>query len=212
VHFELRVVTLSKGQTTNVTGEQRMKIEMTNQRHSTSVMGLLLLVAAVLACSKTGGSDETQQANKLVTEGNAAVQEAKKHVTEAGEKLDKMLKTPVAKLKEARASAAEAITAYDNAKEKCKEASKKYEEASKLKIKDKFREYLTLKVKEFDKRAELVETAKGTPQALIDAKTRASFVSVANANNDRVARQTKEADDLAGQADKLQKDNPDSFK
>lgn len=188
-----------------------MKMKMNKPRHSTAVMALLLLVAAVLACSKTGG-DETEKANKLVAEGNSAVGEARKYVAEAGEKLNKMLKTPVAKLKEAQATAAEAITAYDNAKGKCKEASKKFEEASKLKIKDKFREYLTLKVKEFDKRAELVETAKGTPQALIDAKNRVSFVSEANANNERVARLTKEADDLAAQADKLQKDNPDSIK
>ncbi len=186
-------------------------MKMNNRRHSSAVMALLLLIATVLACSKTV-IDETEQANKLVGEGNSAVQEARKYVAEAGEKQSKMLKTNVSKLKEARATAAEAIAAYDNAKEKCQEASKKYEEASKLKIKDRFREYLTLKVREYDKRAELVETAKGTPQALIDAKNRVSFASVANANNERVDRLTKEADDLAAQADKLQKDNPDSIK
>jgi len=188
-----------------------MKIKMKNQGNSTAVVALLLLVAVVLACNKTG-VDETAAANKLVTEGNAAVQEGRKHVADAVAKVDKMMRTPVAKLKEARATAAEAIEAYDQAKGKCKEASKKFEEASKLKIKDKFKEYLTLKAKEFDKRAELVETAKGTPQALIDAKNRVAFVSVANANNERVDRITKEADDLAIQADKLQKDNPDSIK
>jgi hypothetical protein len=188
-----------------------MKTKTKNQGHSTGAVALLLLVAVVLACNKTG-ADETAQANKLVTEGNAAVHEAQKYVLEAGAKLDKMMKTPVAKLKEARVTAAEAIEAYDQAKGKCKEASKKFEEASKLKIKDKFKEYLTLKAKEFDKRAELVETAKGTPQALIDAKNRVSFVSVANANNERVDRLRKEADELAAQADKLQKDNPDSIK
>jgi len=188
-----------------------MKTKMKNQGHSTAVVALLLLVAVVLACNKTG-ADETAAANKLVTEGNAAVQEGRKYVAAAGEKLDQMMKTPVSKLKEARVTAAEAIEAYDQAKGKCKEASKKFEEASRLKIKDRFREYLTLKAKEFDKRAELLETAKGTPQALIDAKNRVSFASVAKANNERVDRLTKEADDLAAQADKLQKENPDSIK
>ena len=186
-----------------------MNMKMNNQRHSSAVMALLLLVAAVLACS-TG--DETEKANKLVDEGNSAVQEAKKHVGEAEAKKQKMLQTPIAQLEEARATAKEAIEAYDKAKENCKEASKKYEEASKLKVKDKFKEYLTLKVKEFDKRAEVVETAKGTPQALIDSESRSSFISMANANNERVDRLTKEANDLAAQADKLQKDNPDIFK
>jgi hypothetical protein len=182
---------------------------MNNQRYSNAVMALLLLVAAVLACSS---GDETAKANKLVDEGNSAVQEAKKFVTEAEEKKQKMLQTKVAQLADARATAKEAIAAYDKAREKCKEASKKYDEASKLKIKDKFKEYLALKVKEYDKRAELVETAKGTPQALIDSKSRSSFIAMANANKERVDRLTKEADDLAAQADKLQKDNPDIFK
>jgi sucrose-6-phosphate hydrolase SacC (GH32 family) len=188
-----------------------MKIKMNNQRHSTAVMALLLLVGVVLACSSTGG-DETEKANKLVGEGNALVQEAKTFVTDAEAKKQKMLSTPVAQLADARDTAKEAIEAYDDAKNKCKEASKKYEEASKLKIKDKFREYLQAKVKEYDKRAELVETAKGTPQALIDSKSRSSFIAMANANNERVERLRKEADDLAAQAAKLEKDNPDMFK
>jgi len=186
-----------------------MNMKTNNQRYSTAVMALLLLVAAVLACS-TG--DETDKANKLVDEGNAAVQDTKKYVTEAEAKKQKMLQTPVAELEDARATAKEAIAAYDKAKESCKAASKKYEEASKLKIKDKFKEYLALKVKEYDKRAELLETAKGTPQALIDSESRAAFIGMANANNERVDRLSKEADDLAAQGDKLQKDNPDIFK
>jgi hypothetical protein len=184
-------------------------MKMNNQRYWTAVMALLLLVAAVLACS---AGDETEKANKLVDEGNAAVGEAKKYVTEAEEQKHKMLQTPIAELDDARATAKEAIAAYDKAKEKCKEASRKYEEASKLKVKDKFKEYLLLKMKEFDKRAELVETAKGTPQALIDSESRSSFISMANANNERVDRLTKEANDLSAQADKFQKDNPDLFK
>ena len=186
-----------------------MKINKLNQRHTNAVMALLVLVAAVLACS---AGDETDKANKLVDEGNAAVTEAKKYVGEAEALKEKMLKTDVSQLEEARATAKEAIAAYDKAKQKCQEASKKYEEASKLKVKDKFKEYLSLKTKEFDKRAELVETAKGTPQALIDSENRSAFIGMANANNERVDRLTKEADDLGAQADKLQKDNADIFK
>jgi hypothetical protein len=184
-------------------------MKMTSSRYSTPVLALLVLIAAVLACSS---GDETEKANKIVDEGNAAVQEAKKFVTEAETKKQQMMNTPIAKLADARATAKEAIDAYEKAKVKCKEASKKYEEASKLKIKDKFKEYLTIKVKEYDKRAELLETAKGTPQALIDSKTKSAFAGMAKANNERVDRLTKEADDLAAQADKLLKDNPDIFK
>ena len=186
-----------------------MKMKINNQGHSSAVMALLLLIAAVLACCT---SDETAKANKLVEEGNAAVQEAKGFVTDAEEKKQKMLTTKVAQLAEARTTAKEVIAAYDKAEDKCKEASKKYDEASKLKIKDKFKEYLGLKVKEYDKRAELVETAKGTPQALLDSENRASFLSRANSTNGKVELLSKEADDIGAQADKLQKDNADIFK
>jgi hypothetical protein len=188
-----------------------MKMKPKGQQQSNAIMASFFMIAMIFACSTSSG-DQTTEANKLVEEGNAAVKEAQKYVAEAEALKQTMLQTPVAQLADARVTAKASIDAYDKAKEKCKEASKKYEEASKLKIKDKFKEYLTLKVKEYDKRAELVETAKGTPQALIDAKNRTSFVSMANANNERVDRLGKEADELATQSEKVQKDNADIFK
>ncbi len=186
-----------------------MKVKINSARHSSTFMALLLLVAAVLACSS---GDETEKANKLAGEGNAAVEEGKKTFQDADDKKQKMLRTNVSELAEARTLAKEAIGAYDKAEDKCKEAARKYDEASKLKISDKFKEYLGIKVKEYNKRAELVEAAKGTPQALIDSESRSSFITRAQANNDKVAALAKEADDLAGQATKLEKDNPDMFK
>jgi len=186
-----------------------MKIKINVQRHSTMLMALLLLVAAVLACSS---GDETEKANKLGDEGNAAVEEGKKSFTEAEDKKQRMLQTKVSELAEARTLAKEAIAAYDKAEQKCKEAARKYEDASKMKISDKFKEYLGIKVKEYNKRAELVEASKGTPQALIDSENRKSFITRAQANNDKVAQLAKEADDLAGQAKKLEADNPNMFK
>ena len=103
-----------------------MNTKMNRQSHSSMFMALLLLVAAVLACSS---GNETEKANKLVDEGNKAVQEAKTFLTDAEAKKDKMLHTDVSELDEARATAKESIAAYDKAKEKCKEESKKYEEA-----------------------------------------------------------------------------------
>src|SRR6266851_4224843 len=186
-----------------------MKIKINGKRHSSMFLALFLLVAAVLACSSGG---ETEKANKLGDEGNAAVAEGKKFFQEADDKKQKMLQTNVSELAEARTLAKEAIAAYDKAEDKCKEAAKKYDEASKLKISDKFKEYLGIKVKEYNKRAELVEASKGTAQALIDSESRSSFISRANANNGRVAQLLKDADEIAGQAKKLEADNPDMFK
>jgi len=177
---------------------------------SNALFAGLLLVAVVLACG--GATDETDQANKLVNEGNTAIEDGKKYLKDAEEKKDQMLHLNVSQLGEARTTANEAIRAYDRAEEKCKDAAGKFEEASKLKINDKFKEYLSLKVKEFNTRAALVETLKSTPQALIDSQSRASFISRANAATQKAERLGKEADDLSAQAEKIQKDNPDSFK
>lgn len=173
-------------------------------------IALLLLIAVVLACSSSG--NETEKANKLVDEGNSAVQEAKKDLTEAEQLKQKMLATDVKHLDDARSTAKEAIASYERAEAKCKEAAAKYDEASRLKLNDKFKEYLTLKVKEYNKRADLVQTAKGVPQALIDSESRQGWISKANEVNQKVTQMAKEADDIGAQAEKLQKDNPDIFK
>lgn len=183
----------------------------TNRNIASGLLAALVLVSVILACKGTT-SDETEKANKLVDEGNAAIAEGKKILNEAEDKKNTMLHTNVAQLGEARTLANEAIRDYDQAEEKCKDAAAKYDEASKLKTDDKFKEYLSLKVKEYNKRAEMVEAMKATPQALIDSQTRAAFVSRANAANEKATRLGKEADDLSAQADKIQKDNPQSFK
>lgn len=191
-----------------------MKTKMSYQRQLTTVMALLLVVAAVLACNF---GDETDKANKLVDEGNTAIQDAKKYYADAEEKKEKMI-TAVdaikgdADLEAARAMAKDVITAYDKTKSKCEEVAKKFEEASKLKVNDKFKDYLTIKVSEFKKRAEIVDAAKGTPQALIDSKDKATFISAAKSTNEKVEKLSKEADDFAAQAEKVQKENKDVIK
>src|SRR5256886_6968822 len=168
-----------------------------------ALAAFVLLIAVVLACSS--GGNETEKANKLVDEGNAAVQDAKKDISEAEDLKAKMLKTDVSQLAEARSTAKDAIAAYDKAEDKCKEAAAKYDEASRLKLSDKFKEYLALKVKEYNKRVELIETAKSLPQALIDSESREGWIKKANDVNDKVSRLSKEADDLGAQASKLEK-------
>ena len=182
--------------------------------NSVAALALLLMVSAVLACSL---GDETDKANKLVDEGNVAIGDAKKFIAEAEDKKAKMNEAVSAinddaDLVAARSLAKEAIAAFDKTKAKCEETAKKFEEASKLKIKDKFKEYLLLKVKEFQKRAELVEAAKGSPQALIDNDNKSAFNIATKAADEKVDKLSKEADDLAGQGTKIQKDNPDVFK
>src|ERR1700745_1538630 len=112
-----------------------MKKNQNNPISNAFCAGLLLL-GVIWSCSV---GDESNKANELVNQGNAAVEEGKKFLADAEEKKTKMLQTNVAQLGEARTIANEAIRAYDQAEAKAKEAAGKYDEASKLKIGDKFK-------------------------------------------------------------------------
>jgi hypothetical protein len=192
---------------------------MNNQRFANAFFALLLLVAVALACSL---GDETKKANELVSAGNAAVEEFKKAATDAEEKKEKMLaaidnlKTDdeniKAEFEKVKVIAKDSVDGYTTAQTKCKEVSSKYDEASKLKLNDKFKEYLSAKVKEWNKRAEVVEAAKGIPQALLDSKNHEGFMSAARIAKDKMEKLDKEATDLREQADKIQKDNPTVIK
>src|SRR5438045_8262226 len=187
-----------------------MSMLIITKNSTTTIIAFALLFAVVLACN-SGGND-TKKANKLVYDGNSAVQDAKKSISEAEDLKQKMLKTDVSELAQARSTAKDAIAAYEKAETKCKDAAAKYDEASRMKLNDKFKEYLALKVKEYNKRAEMVTTAKGVPQALIESESREGWVNKANDVNAKVDKLRGEADDIGAQADKIQKDNPDIFK
>src|SRR5438094_9499622 len=75
---------------------------MMNPRITRSAAALFLLIAAVLACKSGTTTSETDKANKLVDEGNAAVQDAKKFVADAEAKKTQMMQTDMRRLAEAR--------------------------------------------------------------------------------------------------------------
>ncbi|HEY0404311.1 MAG TPA: hypothetical protein VGC89_01185 [Pyrinomonadaceae bacterium] len=171
-----------------------------------AVLALMCLLAFAVACNL---GDETDKANKLIEEGNAAITEGDKIFNEANNKFTALDVT--ADKEKAKASAQEVSDGFDKAAAKAREASKKFDEASKLKVDDKFKEYLSLKSKEFNKKAEQVEAAKGLPKALLDSSDEASMNSKVAEINDRIEKLDKEWKDLAAQADKIREDNKDKF-
>src|SRR5215468_3369312 len=115
-------------------------------RYFSSHIAFVLLIFAIWACgSSSSNTADTDKANKLVDEGNAAVEQFRKLVGDAEAKKDEMMRTDVRRMADARARAAEAIAAYDQAAAKCKEAASKFDEASRLNVGDKFKQYLILK-------------------------------------------------------------------
>jgi uncharacterized coiled-coil DUF342 family protein len=181
--------------------------EMMNPRiRSYAVLAMMCLLTFALACNL---GDETDKANKLIEEGNAAITEGDKIFNEANNKLTAL--DPTADKDKAKAAAQEVADGFDKAAAKAREAAKKFDEASKLKVDEKFKEYLSLKSKEFGKKADQVEAAKGLPKAAIDSTDEATLNSKVAEINERIEKLDKEWKDLAAQAEKVREENKDKF-
>ncbi len=182
---------------------------MYSQTKRNMFLAFALMITFVLAC---GSGDEIDKANKLVAEGNTAIQEGNKLALEAGPKNDKIFEEVTADTYEEdkeklKGTAKEAIDGLTKSAEKYREASKKFDEASKLKVDDKFKEYLTLKSQEFSKRAEQMDAAKGNAQAFLDSADAVSLMAKINANKPRIEALDKESKDLEAKADKIRSEN-----
>ena len=104
------------------------------------------------------------------------------------------------------------IADLEKARDGYKEAGSKFEEASKLDVKDKFKEYLSVKSKEMNKRSELTSALMDEPKALIDSKGPDEYKKKVNQVVAKVTTLKKDAEELAGKADKIFEENKDLFK
>jgi len=181
----------------------------------------LLLVAFAAACM------ETDKANKLIEAGNAAINEGNTLVLDASTKNDKVFETlsaatpkasddeesgPAVDTSALKSTAQAAIDGFDKSAVKYREAAAKFDEASKLKIHDKLKEYLVLKSQEFSKRAELSDAAKSNCKAVLDGGEQAALLKQISSNQERINKLNKEATDLAEKSDKIQQENKSIFK
>src|ERR1044072_9211663 len=104
------------------------------------------------------------------------------------------------------------IADLEKARDGYKEAGSKFEEASKLDVKDKFKDYLSVKSKEMNKRSELTSALMREPKALIDSKGPDEYKKKVNQVVAKVTTLKKDAEELAGKADKIFEENKDLFK
>ena len=112
-------------------------------------------------------------------------------------------------LAKARDVAKELITEYDSMIDNFKRAGDKFDEASKLKINDKHKEYLETKAKEMRLRSDYSVEARKVPKALIDSNSPSEFNEILKTQLAKVKSMNSDANDLSDKADKLVKDNPD---
>jgi hypothetical protein len=186
---------------------------MTKNVKLNALFSMLLIFIVGLACS----SDDTAKANKLVDAANETIKDANKNAEDGLAKVYGV-ETMIPKIKSqndltsVRSVATECISILNKAKDKFKEADSQLEEAGKMSINEKFKEYIDLKAQEMKKRSEAMETAVREPQALIDTNSVSEYAFKAKSITESFKSLRQEADDLAKKADKLQEENKDAIK
>lgn len=179
-------------------------------KNLTGILAVLILLCVGLACS----SDDTAKANETVGEANKFVATANESVIKAGTLYDEFeakvdtIKND-AELEEARKMAKDLLPIYDSMRDNFTKAGEKFDEASKLKINDKHKEYLETKAKEMKLRGEYSAELKKIPQALIDSSGEKAYREAVGEIAEKVNKMTAEAKTLGDKAAQIQKDNPD---
>lgn len=179
-------------------------------KNLTGILAVLILICVGLACS----SDETAKANETVGEANKFVTAANESVVKAGTLYDEYeAKVDSIKgddgLEEARKMAKDLMPLYDSMSQNFTKAGEKFDEASKLKIKDAHKQYLETKAKEMKLRGEYSAEMKKIPQALIDSSGEKAYREAVTTVIEKVNKMTTEAKTLGDKATQIQKDNPD---
>jgi hypothetical protein len=183
-------------------------------KNLTAVLAVLMMIFAGLACS----TDETDKANVLVDDANKLIAEANKNVQDAetkGNEFDKKvgeIESNDDHKKVAEFGEKELIPLYDTMKNNFQKAGDKFDEASKLKVNDKYKEYLSAKAVEFKKRAEYAEQLKTIPKTLSGSKNEKEYQEKVAKEVEKAKKLLDESKELAAKADKIQKDNPNIIK
>ncbi len=180
---------------------------------------LVVICTAMALCGLASACTfyETGKANKLVDEANVAITEANSSVKNGQTQLIE-IEQAIPKIESdddlatQRTKAKAVIALFEKARDKFKEAGGKFEDASKLKLQDKFKEYLDSKGKEMKKRSDLVAALMEEPQALINSNSLEVYQKSVETIVSKVTGLKKEADELAAKADKIHDENKAIFK
>ncbi len=174
---------------------------------------LTALLAIGAACD--AGTDE---ANKLVDEGNAIIGKNNDINVKANNSLNDLLGAKMTQAEdlekyktENKAKFDEVAGMYDQLDKNSSEAAAKFDQASKVKTSPKFQEYAAAKAQELKKRAE-ADRATGTfVKSFLAEKDAEKADQQVGEYNKKNAEMMKEATALAAKADQIIKDNPSVF-
>lgn len=179
-------------------------------------LSVIAMMGLSLGCGLGGQIDE---ANKLVDEANAIIKVYNEDSVKSGKMVVDLLGENLKKAddleeykKTNKSKFDELVSLSEKLEKSGADATGKFDQASKLKLDDKFKEYLTLKVQEMNKRGEIDKQTTTFVKAFLDAKDFEKVDSLIGDYNKKSADTQKAADDLMNKANQITKDNPSVFK
>ena len=175
-----------------------------------SPLALLLLLCAVAAAC---GGDQTEQANKLVAEMNALVVKGEGLARQGAAKETELEAKDVEKERDAvRPIAREQAALFKQAADAMRAAGAKAEEASRFDLADWYKNYLALKARQHRKGAEILDAAIERAELLAGDQPFEALDEKMSASAERVAKLSKEEDDIVAEVKKIEEEHKADFK
>jgi chromosome segregation ATPase len=156
-------------------------------------------------------TDQMKEANKLQEDADQLATKVDEAYNQATQKEDAIKAEKKAKTREQLNNEEAAI--FDQAIADAKAAADKYDQAGKLKIDEKYKQYLELRAQLMRKEGAHLAALKELPSARKDTSLKGKTLRDKQADiKTRSDKLRKEVDDLKVQAEKMQKENGDKFK
>lgn len=174
----------------------------------------IALLLATPGCKyfSRASEDQTKEANKLQEEADQSAAKVDDAYNQVMQKEEAIKTEKKAKTRQQLNDEEAAI--FDQAIADAKTAADKYEQASKLKVDEKYKQFLDLRAQLMRKQGAHLSAMKELPAARKDT-SRQGQRTLRNKQADiktRADKLKKEVDDLKAQAEKMQKENGDKFK
>lgn len=177
---------------------------------SAIAISLLLITPGCKYFSKAT-TDQTADANKLQAEADQLAAKVDDAYNQATQKEDAIKAEKKDKARKQLNDEESAL--YDQAIANAKAAADKYDQASKMKIDEKYKQYLDLRAQLMRKEGAHLAALKEMPSARNDTSLKGKAAKDKQTDiKTRSDKLKKEVDDLKAQADKMQKENGDKFK
>ncbi len=175
-------------------------------------------VVLLAVISLSSACEQTTEANKLVDEAHAIKKKNSEIDSQAVNLINELMGSNMTKAEDVnayktanKAKFDELMGLHGQLEKNSNEAAAKYEEVSKLKLNEKFKEYCSLMVQEQKKSAEVYKMKAAFVKAFLaenDTKKADQLVADFNKKNPEMS---KEADALVEKAEQIVKDNPNVF-